>query len=368
MIVVMKVLYDYQILVSQRFGGISRYFYEIISRMSNNEEFNYFIPIKLSRNYYFQNVLGKSSFKKYIPKTAKFIISLNKILTKKHIAKKHYDIYHPTYYDPYLLDNLVDAKLVVTVHDLIQEIYPNIYKDDIVLKHKKDIISRADRIIAVSQNTRDDIIKFYPEINPNKITVIYHGSSLPKVEFKLVKDFNMPKKYVLFVGLRSGYKNFHIFYLAMRRLMKHYPDLYLICVGGGVFNKTEYVWFRDDGVEDRVIQNSYSDIQLSYLYQNAICFVFPSCYEGFGIPVLEAFENQCPCVISGSSSLPEVGGNAALYVDDQSDIDIENKIEELILNEQLRKELIELGKLRLKNFSWEKASKETFDLYNSLLK
>jgi glycosyltransferase involved in cell wall biosynthesis len=119
-------------------------------------------------------------------------------------------------------------------------------------------------------------------------------------------------------------------------------------------------------ISDRAICKFVSDEQLSELYSKAIAFVFPSLYEGFGIPVLEAFASQCPAVLANSSSLPEISGDAAVYFDPFSIDDMRNQIERVICSPSLQNELIEKGKEQVKIFSWEKCAKETMEVYNSL--
>lgn len=362
----MNILYDYQILTMQKYGGVSRYFRELVKNISMYDDVDINIPVILSKNYYFEDYFGKKSVNKYLPKTNRLIGAVNQINTINYIKKNQYDIIHPTYYNPYILKKK-SGKLVITVYDMINEIYPNMFpiRDKTVL-YKKEMIFAADKIIAISENTKIDILKFYPSINENKIDVIYLGNSVEKRINKAI-NLNLPEKYVLFVGTRGGYKNFKTFLKAVNIVFKTDKNINLVCVGGGKFNKKELNKMNDLKIGKRIQQYDFTDDELKVAYRKAICFVFPSKYEGFGIPVLEAFSCKCPAILSQTSSLPEIGGEAALYINPDIPKDIAKKILDLIEYPYKRKELIDLGVERLKEFSWSNTSEKTMKLYKSLL-
>jgi glycosyltransferase involved in cell wall biosynthesis len=186
--------------------------------------------------------------------------------------------------------------------------------------------------------------------------VIYLGFS-----DKIVTEHKAKEKYLLFTGNRGGYKNFDLFIKAVAPLLKKY-DLRLICTARPFDKKeTDLIEYLDIG--NSVICRLVSEEELIALYARATAFVFPSLYEGFGIPVLEAFAAGCPAILSNTSSLPEVGGNGAVYFDPYSIDDIRTAIERVITSETLQKELIEKGKEQVKNFSWEKCARETMNVY-----
>jgi len=276
------------------------------------------------------------------------------------------DIIHPTYYEPYIL-NRKRGKLVITVHDMIHEIYPDYFhEEDTTREKKKQLIYNADGIIAISNNTKTDILKFYPDVDEEKIKVIYHANSLntnPTNKVNLQGDF--PQKYILYVGTRGGYKNFNSFFDATKDILIEDKSMNLLCAGGGGFSDREKVMMAP--ISDRVHQIDVTDELLAYLYKNAECFVFPSLYEGFGIPTLEAFANGCPCIISNTSSMCEVGGDAAVYINPYDVSDIRNKISSVIYSEEKKKELRRKGIEREKLFSWDKTARETVDFYKEVL-
>ena len=367
----LSVYYDFQVLFAQKYGGISRYFFELISRLPQlGAEVS--INCLRNRNYYFAERLGLTDMtgKNKIFRLAELgtFWYANKLKTKIELSRKHFDIIHPTYYHVNYNKNS-KRKLIHTVHDLVQERYINQFpeiKRRIIAAKKKSVYS-ADRLIAVSEHTKKDMLEFFPDIAPEKISVIYHGASM-QVQHDHHKNFSRMngKDYILFVGLRGRYKNFNRFLKAMLEIMDKYKDLYLFCAGGGAFTDEELKNFG--GYSSRIYQAGLSDEELADAYSNALCFVFPSEYEGFGIPVLEAFACNCPLVCSNSSSLPEIALDGAEYFDPLNIDDIGAKILRVIENKSLCKKITSAGKERLKFFNWDKTAKETLECYNMALK
>lgn len=358
----MKVLFDYQILATQRYGGISRYFYELISNLS---KFGVETSIKclFNRNSYFEDFFGK----KYNPKIEKIRGRgfINRLYMKLMLRLGHYDIFHPTYYDNYFLSDY-KGKLVITVYDMIHELFPEYFSpDDSTIQQKKQLIYKADHIIAISESTKRDILKLYPDIPENKISVIYIASNFVSRKEEN-RDKRFPNQYILFVGSRYGYKNYNAFFEAVRPILNENPELSLVCLGGGDFSKEEIELHGQ--LKDRVMQMDVNDNTLSYAYSHAECFVFPSLYEGFGIPTLEAFACKCPVVLSNTSSMPEVGGDAAVYINPMDVHDMTKNIERVIYDCDLRNTMREQGLEQLKKFNWEQIAQETAECYRNVLK
>jgi glycosyltransferase involved in cell wall biosynthesis len=351
----MKVLYDHQIFSWQKFGGISRYFFELMNH--SKDLFEYEISGLFSENEYIKplGIYNEFSIKHQFKGRQRIINYLNKRDSIRKIKKEIYDVLHPTYYDPYILQKKTKP-LVVTVHDMIHELFPNyISLDRKIIYNKKEIIFKADRIIAISENTKKDILKYYNGLDERKINVVYHGTS-----HKILKDAKK-KNYILFTGQRLGYKNYKTFLIAVAPLLLKY-DLSLVCTGQS-FDSEEKQMINDLHVANRAISKFVSDDELADLYSKAIAFVFPSLYEGFGIPVLEAFAAGCPTVLANTSSLPEIGGSAALYFDPYSIEDMRSTIERVIISPSLQCELIDRGKEQLKIFSWKRCAEETAKVY-----
>jgi len=387
----MKVLFDHQIFETQNYGGISRYFQELISSLSNMEGLECTLPVKFSSNehllssllnekahankkpdYYNQflsglDFPGKWKLYNFLYKDSKSrdISLMNREYSLSEIAKKDFDIFHPTYYDNYFEKHIGDKPFVITVHDLIGETFPDQSTGNISYLQdcKKSLINNASAIIAVSNNTKNDIIRYYG-IDDEKITVIYHGNSL--INKKPVQVKGLPEKYLLFVGNRSKYKNFTRFISAIKPVLSDDQDLFLVCTGKE-FNLDEKQLINELELSNKIIQKYVDDSGLAYLYTHAAAFIFPSLYEGFGIPILEAFGFGCPAILSNTSSLPEIGDDAAQYFDPEDLNSILQTIICVLNNESLRTGMIKKGYERQKLFSWEETALKTKKVYEKVL-
>lgn len=360
----MKVLFDYQIFISQKIGGISRYHYELLKYLPL---FGIRSDLSLyySNNYYIRNK-DVSSHKFFFPHfnlkiRNQFIEKRNNEFTLNKIEKGDYDIFHPTYYDDYFIKKN-RKPLVVTIHDMtLEKFIPN----DSFIQNKHRIIERADAIIAISHKTKEDIVEMLG-IKPEKIEVIYHGNNIIPCSKDHRPNWIINGPYILFVGSRSGYKNFEIVAKAFSKLSTKYKDLMLICVGLP-FSEKEKKQFRELNIEKKILCSLVSDEELSYLYSHALFFIFPSLYEGFGMPILEAFACECPVLLSDASCFPEIAQNAGLYFKPTSINDLIDSMEVLLTDSDLRKTLIGNGVERLESFSWEKTACETAMLYKKIL-
>jgi glycosyltransferase involved in cell wall biosynthesis len=285
------------------------------------------------------------------------------------LIKQDFDIFHPTYYDPYFLNYIGEKPFVLTIHDMIHEIFPEFYSlNEEIIVWKRTLAERASKIIAISENTKKDIINILG-INPSKIKVIYLGTSLLANDDQqnVYNIVALPENYILFVGSRKLYKNFYFFLESIVPILKRIRDLHVVCAGGGSFSTEEIRFIKNLNIEDRVVQYTVGDKLLEFLYKKSSCFVFPSVYEGFGLPVLEAFACGCPVALSCSSSLPEIGGKAAVYFDPKDAVGMREVIEKIICDNNLKDNLKSKGFEQLKKFSWKKTAQETESLYKELI-
>jgi glycosyltransferase involved in cell wall biosynthesis len=361
----MKILFDHQMFSRQRFGGISRYFANVYHTLQNTESLDAEISLINTNNYYVKELNGTIShlFGKNLLKKYKRNYRWNRRYSKYIIDKNDYDLFHPTYFNPYFLKNL-KKPFVLTVHDMIYEAMPQYFhSNDPLPYHKRILMEKAEKIIAISETTKADILT-YSDVKEEKIEVIYHGIDLSTAKLQDVP--NLPSKYILFVGDRELYKNFHIVADAFKVLSIKYPDLRLVLAGGGIINYGDSEYLRRNGILDKTIQISATDQQLNLIYSKAICFVYPSLYEGFGLPILEAFKNSCPVLLSNCSCFEEIAGNAASYFEGQSLQSLVQKLELIIENQLIRKEMIELGKQKLLQYPIENCVSKTIELYKSI--
>ncbi len=346
----------------QKFGGISRYFYKLCK--NNHGLWDYEVQANYLNNVYLDEISNNKKFKieKYFIGKDFLINRYNKIDLFRKLLKQNFDLYHPTYY---FSKSIVNKPTVLTVHDFIHELFPQyLTKDKQIIKEKNNSIHKADRIIAISQNTKNDLLKIYPDISEDKIDVVYHAIEwIPNENHELTLNINKP--YVLFTGQRWAYKNFVLFSRAIAPLMKKY-DLYLVCTGSS-FTKQEEQYLDELNIKDRTFVFFADENQLKALYENALCFIFPSLYEGFGFPILEAFASKCPVAVSNTSCFPEIANDAAVYFDPNSEDNINKVVENLIMSESLRKELIEKGRERLNYFSMANFISGTFNVYKKAI-
>ena len=390
----MKILYDYQIFTKQNYGGVSRYFYELMDNLRAHK-IDIEIPINYSKNIYIKEadflskpLKGYTEYKDFLfglrpkgkAKIYKLLQKLNFIknaetanqkISIECLKKQNFDIFHPTYYDSYFLKHIGKKPFVLTIYDMIHETYPELFSaDNKIARQKKILAQKADKIIAISENTKKDIIKFIG-INEDKIQVIHLGSSINRQEnnLKINTDLlkKLPEKYILFVGNRASYKNFDNFSKALIPLFKINKKLNAVCAGGGEFSDKEINFFKTFNITDKFRQYSVNDSDMTLLYKNALVFVFPSLYEGFGLPILEAFNCGCPVAASNRSSLPEIAGNAAAYFNPEDISSITDAINNIIADDGTKEKMKKNGFEQLKKFSWEKTAEKTLDVYNSIL-
>jgi glycosyltransferase involved in cell wall biosynthesis len=365
---IMRVYLDNIVFSIQKFGGASTYWQELLKRfvskenvilISQNEDKPIFdidgelFDYKSNKNSFLLEKTFKPKFLRYLPLT-------------KRLPKG--SLYHNSYYRTCFQKSVVN---IFTIHDFAHKKgYASSFPRNVVHIGLTSIgLKNADGIIAISENTKKDLLFYYPNIPENKIKVIYHGVNedfypLEKIRSQMFKDqLNLDDRYVLFIGKRGGYKNFDLVVQALSA----FNDIKLVIVGGEKMNDEEYNnlisklpsgFLKFDGLENE---------EINLLYNYAFSLVYPSKFEGFGFPIVEAMRSGCPVITTTLTSIPEVAGDAALYIEDSSHSLIQ-KITEL-RSDNIRTSFIERGFRQSRKFSWEKCASETFqfyqDIYNS---
>ena len=360
-----KILYDNQMFTFQRFGGVTRYFADLMYNLPAGE-FVSEMPMRYCENHYVTETYGhkyeKISFPENYRIRRQFYSLVNRNISKLAIKNNDYDIFHPTYFSPYFLKTLKRRQkpFVLTIHDMTFERYPqDVLIYDKTIPHKRRLIAEADHIIAVSGNTKKDIVELLGT-DPSKISVVHHGYRAVTEPAPQLFD-----SYILYVGERKGYKNFLPWLSAIRPLLVLYPNLKVVCTGNA-FSKAELSLFAKWDIAGRLVHISANDAHLASLYKHALCFVFPSLYEGFGIPILEAFNNGCPVCLSDASCFPEVAGDAALYFNPGDAQSMYDTLKEVLESAALREELSMKGLSRGREFALERMVEKTCDVYRKL--
>ncbi|MEY8589632.1 glycosyltransferase family 4 protein [Phocaeicola sartorii] len=354
----MKILFDHQIFY-QTLGGASKYFvmmlnelpadmWETTTLLSCNE----YVKEKKTFPYVGLHFKGQYSLLKYC---------LNPIYTNYRLRKGNFDVFHQTDYNPSYFNSLGLKPMVITFHDANQALYDPVPK---VLEYQKKTIKRADAIIAISENTKQDLVDIFG-VDEKKVTVIYHG--IEKTDLTVLPSERYIKEpYILYVGRRSEYKNFHRFVEAFSLLHVTYPEIKVICTSKS-FTQEEIQMFDRLHITDRMISIVANETMMKQLYRDAIFFIFPSVYEGFGMPILEAWSCNCPVLLSQASCFPEIAGKAGLYFNPMDVEDIYMQMEKIIINADLRSQLVQLGNERVNSFSWKTCADQHVKLYQSLI-
>lgn len=364
----MQIAFDYQIFQSQVYGGISRYHVELAKELGKLDcHIDFYTPIYTNqylKNYREAHVKG--IFVKNIPEwSLKALRYLSKNLFLSYLKNQKPDIVHTTYFNsPYL--EKVDIPSVLTIHDMIHEIYPQSFvSQSRSIELKRRAILQVDHIICISANTYNDLLKIY-NIPKDKVSIVHHGFNNISTYEDLSESLITEKPYVLYVGSRDGYKNFDALHKVFSIDEKLKKDFDIVCFGGGQFSHSEQLELKKTGLQDKVHAVSGNDKLLSMYYKKARAFIYPSKYEGFGMPPLEAMANNCPVIVSKSSSIPEIVGNAGKYFDPLEIDSLQKAIQQVVYDDELRTELIQSGIKNLKRFSWEKCAKETKAVYQKL--
>ena len=367
----MKIVYDYQIFSSQKYGGISRYFFELANRLAcyDDGKIECIINSPVYVNKYLRcsgnNLKVNGIPLPAIPRTGRFRNLINRLFSPLAYKRSHPDIVHETYFSPKSVSP-PGCPNILTVHDMIHELYPEHFlAGDKTKEYKKIAVERADHIICVSSNTRDDLIRLLG-VKQDKISVVNHGFTLAPVKVGKFSRQTLP--FLLYVGSRGGYKNFEGLLSAYASRSELRDNFDLVAFGGGPLKPFELEVLQQLHVpHEQVHYIAGDDAVLTSLYQQAAVFVYPSLYEGFGIPPLEAMSFDCPVACSNTSSIPEVVGEAAIQFNPRDTDAIADSLVKLLSSSTLRNTLIKRGRDRIKMFSWDKCAMETLNIYNSLL-
>jgi len=354
----MKIAFDHQAFCLQKTGGISRYFSKLIEQLNiDGEQAELFAPFY--RNQYLEGLVPKIvhgiKVDDYPRKLARVSVDLNGFLANFRIHLFKPNIIHETYFSKRIVGP-ISCPRVLTVFDMIGELGldgNHLSSSQILASDKYKAVKRADKIICISHATKNDLIRVF-DVPLEKIAVVHLGCDFKAagIATELKEKIN-PRPYLLFVGIRHGYKNFPRLLQALASAPQLIRDFDIVTFGGGAFNVEEKSFIRSLGFrENQVLNMSGNDQSLASCYSQATALVYPSLYEGFGLPPLEAMLHNCPVICSRTSSIPEVVGEAGEYFD-PTDIDsMSAAINHVVYSPQRAKSLILLGLKQAQRFTW----------------
>ena len=362
----MRIAIDEQIFLLQPYGGISRLFSELLRELNAlGEEHNVSLdPLNtqvINRYLLDDPVLTK---KLGVTPAASEWHALARYVRNSHKTSDA-DIVHNTFYLPRGLAPKKGARRVATIHDFIPERMPETRRRLDFLTKKQDYLRKADHIICVSEATKGDLLEIYGEQDV-PVSVIHLGVD-PKYVPNAPAPKWLPAEFVLMVGHRGQYKDAKTLFRAFARIAPDHPDLHLVCLGGGAFSRGEKRLLQELGIEQRVNQHSIQEQDMPGVYGASRAFVLPSQFEGFGLPVLEAMASGAPTILARGTSLPEVGGDAALYFTPGSDSELAEHLNSILVSPTLADSLRERGCQRAAQFTWRKHALETIAVYQSLV-
>ena len=352
--------------------GIGRYIWEICSRIDKNYvecsdfEFKYYYGFLTKKL-----ILQKDVKQLFHPVIRKY---LKKVIYKASnlFFSKRCDLYWEPNNVP--MDLFKPKKIVTTIHDLSVFLYPHWHPKERVIffNENKKNINKSDLIITVSNYIKNEIMEYF-KIKEERIKVIYLGyyKSFRAIEKEklssLFNKYNVNFKFILFVGSVEPRKNLKNVILAYSNLPEKYKREYKLLIVG--FKGWENSQVMELINKDKNIKylGYVDDETLAYLYDKASIFLYPSLYEGFGLPPIEAMACGCPVIVSNVASLPEVCGDAALYVSPDDIDNINHAIQLLLDDSNLREELVKKGVKRTKRFSWDKCAQEHIRAFKKVM-
>lgn len=364
----MRVVYDYQVFNWQRYGGISRYFCELASRIDQFTDTEARFAAGLHVNQYLVNDYPQLTIGKLRPASEFFNRVGNKInyqWSGYYLNSQPPDILHYTYYHPQI--TVKNSIKVLTVYDMIHELFQDSAPatKDFTVAHKAAIVQTVDSIICPSECSKRDLVEIC-QIDPAKITVIYHGYGMTFPA--AIPPPSGRRPYILVVGERGWYKNFDRLLQAYASNPAFYRDFDLRCFGAISLTASELELIDLLGLPRENIQwQTGSDAELVGLYQQAALFVYPSLYEGFGYPPLEAMAVGCPVACANTSCFPETVANAAELFDPYEVEAIAQALQNVLYDAGWSAELVKLGKQNIQRFSWDRCAAEHYQLYQALL-
>ncbi len=362
---------------NEKATGIGRHVYELIQHLAKLDLHNEYTIFLLPEAFDAFELPGKN-FKKEKTEAPHYSFAEQWGFLRQ-LNKYDFDLMVFPHFNAPIFYN---RPFVVTIHDLTLHFYPGKKKSDIFSRLAYRLVintvtRRAAHCFAVSANTKKDMIEIL-KIPKEKITVAYNGVTQTfkpiknKEKFKkLQMTYHLPEHYFLYTGVLREHKNLEGLFRGYAQFLEKYPEnnTDLVLTGPTPADQTELPKLAQElGISDRVhFHGFFPKGDLATLISNTVAYVFPSFYEGFGLPPLEAMQCEVPVAVSKTSSLPEVCGNAAVYFDPTNVNSIGRALESISFDEDLRKKLLEKGRIQCQRFKWEDMAKTMHIEYQRIL-
>jgi glycosyltransferase involved in cell wall biosynthesis len=359
---VIRVRFDDQIVMHQPRGGVSRYFVELVREFRDDPGLGVSVDVdwRSSRNAHAVGAgLGRPASRR-----GRLLNQLARPL--RSFRSRPPDIYHPTWYYPAFLPAKPGPPMVVTVVDMIPELLPELWPKGNPHLAKHDFVRHASAIVCISESTRQDLLRIYGPLDAVVEVVPLAVSGNFRAGGTYARP--LPDEYILFLGSRAPYKDFGVAAEAFAGTRAEHPGLGLVVVGGGKFTKAEQANLERLSIAGSVHRVDATDTELPALFGAARAFVFPSRYEGFGLPTLEAMACGTPAVLANSSSHPEAGGDAALYFEPGDASALGAQLLRLLRDADLRARLVARGLERAAGFTWQRTAARTRDVYAKVMR
>ncbi|HEX6771154.1 MAG TPA: glycosyltransferase family 1 protein [Acidobacteriaceae bacterium] len=364
----MRIAVDHQVTSLQDAGGMSRYHYELARHLRGVHDLSIHLLLGGQSSVLpFCSLQGsgigvatwRSRLRPGYPR-----YGMNALWTAAIAPLRgRYDVYHATYQraEPAIRHRA----LVATHHDATQERFPHLFRNAAAIRARKArLYARANIVICVSESARYDLEELYG-VGRERTRLVYHGvEPIPAAAAFTDGD---PRPYLLYLGSRSAYKNFSALLSAFAAAPAA-GAMRLVVAGGGAWTSSEQAAIAGSGLEGRVtLLPRVDDAVLAGLYRGAMLFVYPSLYEGFGLPPLEAMSAGCPVLVSRTSSLPEVCGDAAHYFDPALEGSLRAELDRLLADPALLRATVDAGRAQAGRYTWEAAATKTLAVYRDAL-